>query len=441
MNQKGFEIKKNTKTPFIGFFPCFYSMGETIPLIKIAKSYMDLGGKAVFFSHRGEYEYLAEDIGCRVVRLNDILEGLSDEGKEMFKGGASLTKTIIKIYSKKNTEKLVSEEINAFTNAGIDLIVSSFNLTCSISSRATNIPSVVIASGTTIPPYYESGLLTFPDGMENFFTKRIPSTLKNEFAKWLLLKNKMLVRTFNKVAKKYQVQPFKYFNDIVLGDHTFVCDDIKFLGINPSEQFPIENFIGPIIGGDLFQGQKKKIDPDIENHLKQPGKSIVILMGSTGVKDLFLKIVETLNQTNYNVIAVYTNLLDKDSLPKTNENILLKEYVPFYEVSKLVDLAIIHGGRGTIYELAYSGKPAICIPLFLEHQGNIDNLVRNNSAIKLSEKFFKPEKLLEFVNEIFTNYDTYLNNAQNLAKKLQKESGEKKAVKRLVEISQLKHVE
>ena len=171
MNQKGKEIKLNTEKPFIGFFPCFYSMGETIPLIKIAKSYMDLGGKAVFFSHWGEYEYLVEDIRCRVVRLNDILEGLSGEGKEMFKGGSSLSQTIIKIYSKQNTEKSVLEEINAFTNAGIDLIVSTFNLTCSISSRAAKIPSVVIASGTTIPPYYESGLLTFPDGMENFFTK------------------------------------------------------------------------------------------------------------------------------------------------------------------------------------------------------------------------------------------------------------------------------
>ncbi len=441
MNQKEIEIKQNTEKPFIGFFPCFYSMGETIPLIKIAKSYMDIGGKAVFFSHWGEYEYLAEDIGCRIVRLNDILEGLSDEGKEMFKGGASLSKTIINLYSKENTEKSVSEEINAFTKTGIDLIVSSFNLTCSISSRAAKIPSVVIASGTTIPLYYESGLLTFPDGMENFFTKRIPSSIKNEIAKWLLLKNKMLVRNFNKIAKKYQVQLFKYFNDIVLGDHTLVCDDINFLGINPSEQFPIENFIGPIIGGAIFQGQKKKIYSDIENHLKRPGKSIVMIMGSTGVKNLFLKIVEALNQTNYNVIAVYTNLLDKNSLPKTNENILFKEYVPFYEVSKLVDLAIIHGGRGTVYELAYSGKPAIGIPLFLEHQGNIDNLVRNNSAIRLSEKFFKPEELLESINKIFSDYNNYyLKNAQKLAKKLQKESGEEKAAKRLVEISQLNHV-
>jgi len=440
MNQKGIEIKQNIEKPFIGFFPCFYSMGETIPLIKIAKSYMELGGKVVFFSHWGEYEYLAEDIGCRVVRLNDILEGLSDEGKEMFKGGASLTKMIINTYAKENIEKSVSEEINAFTKSGIDLIVSSFNLTCSISSRAAKIPSVVIASGTTIPPYYESGLLTFPDGMENFFTKRIPSSIKNEIAKWLLLKNKMLVRNFNKIAKKYQVQLFKYFNDIVLGDHTLVCDDINFLGINPSEQFPIENFIGPIIGGDLFKGQKKKINSDIENHLKRPGKSIVMIMGSTGVKNLFLKIVETLNQTNYNVIAVYTNLLDKNSLPKTNENILFKEYVPFYEVCKLVDLAIIHGGRGTVYELAYSGKPAICMPFFLEHQGNIDNLVRNNSAIRLSEKFFKPEELLESIDKIFSDYNNYLKNAQNLAKKLQKESGEEKAAKRLVEISRLHHV-
>jgi len=367
----------HTEKPLIGFFPRFSSMGETIPLVKIAKSYMEIGGKAIFFSHERKYEYLAENIGCKVVRLGNLMGDYQDEILQLYRKGAPFEKIMICQFKKRTIERAVKEEIEAFTKSRIDLIVSAFNATCSISARALKIPLVVVASGTTIPPYFKSGFATFPESHENFFTKLLPKSLKNRIAKWYLLNNKRFVKEFNKVATKYQVRPFKYCNDIFFGDHTLVCDDINFLGIQPSEDFPLNNYIGPIIAGDLFKEQKNKIDFDIINHLKRPGKSIVLVMGSAYKFDrLLLRIVEALNETDYNVIAVYPNPKNKDKLPETNENILFKEFVPLDEILKKVDLAITHGGRGTIYTIAYSGKPAICIPMLMEHQYNIDNLVK-----------------------------------------------------------------
>ena len=429
----------HTEKPLIGFFPCFSSMGETIPLVKIAKSYMEIGGKAIFFSHTGKYEYLAENIGCKVVRLGNLMGDYQDEILQLYREGAPFEKIMICQFKEKTIEGAVKEEVEAFTKSRIDLIVSAFSPTSSISASALKIPLVVVASGTAIPPYYKSGFATFPESYENFFTKLLPKSLKNRIAKWYLLNNKRLVKEFNKVATKYQVRPFKYGNDIFYGDHTLVCDDINFLGIQPSEDFPLENYIGPLVAGDLFKEQKNKIDFDVINHLKRPGKSIVLVMGSAYKFDrLLLRIVEALNESDYNVIAVYPNPKNKDKLPETNENILFKEFVPLDEILKKVDLAITHGGRGTIYTIAYSGKPAICIPLFLEHQYNIDNLVRHGCAIRESWKYFKPRELLRSINKIFDNYDTYLKNSKKLAEKLQKEDGAKKAVKRLMEIIQIK---
>jgi len=430
-------IRQDSEKPIIGFLPCFYSMGETIPLIKIAKSYKDLGGRVIFFSHRGEYEHLAEEAGCDIIQLNDILENISKEGKHMFKQGTGVVKNWKKAYTPKIIKKAVEEEIRAFTKNNIRLVVSSFNLTTSISARAADIPIVTVVSGVTIPPYYESGYITFPVNYEYLFTKIFPSKIKNRLIQWILLHNKMLVRAFNKIAKKYNVPLYKNFNDIILGDHTFVCDDLTFLGINPSKEFPRENFIGPIVGGKTFDKKKIDMDLDLTAHLKKPGKSIVLIMGSTGARPLFLEIVEVLSQTKYNVIAVYTNLLNKNEVPKTGDNIFFKDFVALDEILKKVDLAITHGGRGTIYDIAYSGKPAICIPMFMEHQGNVDNLVRQGSAVRLSKKFFKKEILLQSIDNIFSNYDIYLKNAQQLSKSLQKESGEKKAAKRLFKIMEL----
>jgi len=427
-------MRCDSEKPLIGFIPCFYSMGETIPLIKIAQSYLNLGGSVIFFSHRGEYEYLAEQLGCKIVYLSDILEKLSDQGKKMFTQGAPIAKNIKKIYNQEFIENAVTEEIKAFTKSNISLLVSSFNLTSSISARAAHIPLITIASGVTLPIYYNSGFITFPDNYENVFTKLLPKSIKNYAAQWYLLNNKMLVQQFNKTVKKHGIPSYKYFNDIVLGDYTFVCDDFSFLGVQPSEAFPRENFIGPIVGRNVFAKEEQTIDSDIVAHLKNPGKSIVLIMGSTGVKKLFLQIVDALNNTEYNVLAVFTNLLSSSELPNTGRNILWKQFVPLEKILDKVDLAIIHGGRGTVYQVAYAGIPAICFPLLMEHEGNVCNLVRHNCAIQLSKKFFKPETLLHYIDEIFNEYDTYLNHAQMLQKLLQVQSGEEVAAKRLIEL-------
>ena len=100
----------------------------------------------------------------------------------------------------------------------------------------------------------------------------------------------------------------------------------------------------------------------------------------------------------------------------------------------MVDLAIIHGGRGTVYNAAYSGKPSIGIPFFIEQQYNIDCLVRNKAGLKISGKYFNPEKLLKAINTIFENYDIYLKNATEFSKKLSGITGEQKAVERIIEI-------
>jgi hypothetical protein len=72
MNQKMSKIMPPDKKPLIGFFPLFYNLAETCRGVLIAKRYMELGGEAIFFSHGGDYEYLAKDIGCEVIRVNPI---------------------------------------------------------------------------------------------------------------------------------------------------------------------------------------------------------------------------------------------------------------------------------------------------------------------------------------------------------------------------------
>jgi UDP:flavonoid glycosyltransferase YjiC (YdhE family) len=245
----------------------------------------------------------------------------------------------------------------------------------------------------------------------------------------------MLVKDFNKIAKKYNVKSFRCLNDILLGDYTIVCDDIYYLGLKPTEEFPLENYVGPIISGGFSQEEQKIFDADVKNFLKKPGRSILFTMGSFGIKKLFLSILDALNKTDFNVIATYTKILREEELPKLNDNILLKKFITNIKtLNQLVDLAIISGGRGTVYTAAFSGKPAIGIPLHIEQQYNIDTMVRYGNTIRLSKKYFTEKNLLSAIYKIFNNYNKYLKNAQLLKSKLPEPKGEENAAKRILEI-------
>ena len=248
-----------------------------------------------------------------------------------------------------------------------------------------------------------------------------------------MLGNRSYVKEYNNVAKKYKISAFKYFIDIFSGDYFLLCDDINFLGLQPSKELPAENCVGPILSDDLF---KKQLSNETELHQNRLGKCILLSMGSSVQKELFLRILKTLNKTDYNVIAIYTTILNENEIPKLNDNILLKKFVPsIKDVNENVDLAIIHGGRNTVYTAAYSGKPAIGIPMHFEQQFNLDCLVRHGSALRLSKRYFQEEKLLNAIDIIFNDYDFYLKNAQTLANKLPKPEGDKNAAKRILEIA------
>jgi UDP:flavonoid glycosyltransferase YjiC (YdhE family) len=410
--------------PTIGIFPFFFSFGDTFPLVKIAKEYIKKGGKVIFFSHGGEYEKMVDEMGCDIVKVEPYYP------KE-----TSLYVIVRNLFQGEKLAKAVKEEIKVFKETGIRLLLTSFNLPSSISARVVKIPLIFLFSGTASAPYFESRFASFPEEAEIFPFKILPNFLKIQVFNWYMLNTKRYVRQFNVVAKNYNIPPFKRYLDIIYGDHFFSSDDLGFLGLNPTPDFPAKNFIGPILSDDFSENYTGDIDTEIINHQKKPGKSILITMGSSGDKKFFLNILKIMNQSNYNIIAIYTNILKESELPILNDNILLKQYVPsIKKINKLVDLVIMHGGRGTVYTAAYSARPAIGFPMHLEQQFYLDCLVRQGTAIRLSKKNFNNEEFLKSITKIFNNYDFYLNNCQILYNKLEKPEGEKKAVKRILEI-------
>jgi len=431
-NDEKSSVKVSGSKPLLGFFPLFDNLAETGRAVKVAKCYIGQGGEAVFFSHGGKYEYLARDIGCKVIQVYPTESKKFIEDVVKYAGLEKLRNPI----TDEILEEYVKGEVKAFKENGIKLIVSTNNFWTIISARLANIPLVNIA------PKVKSRFIQYPDDVEFFFTKILPNSIKLKIINWYLPRTKWMAKPFNKAAKKHNIKISKNMSDydLVKGDYTLYTDVKEFLSIEPQKILPNEYYIGPISLEGIFKDKVTKqndieSEKEIEEHLQKNSKNILISLGSSGKKEIFLEILEALNNTNYKVIAIYTTILDEKELPVVSDNIMLRKIVPsINKLHKMVDLSIIHGGQGTVYAAAYAGKPVIGIPMTLEQHLNLENLLRENMAILLSKKYFKKRVLIDSINKIFNNYNYYLSNAEKFSKKLPYAEGEKNAVSKILTI-------
>lgn len=435
--------EKRSDLPLIGFTVWFNNLGETYPLVNIAKKYIELGGQAIFFGYGEKYQDLARNIGCKVVifpeyRSKKASNNIKTREKKYNENQIPMENFLLSIIDDDNYQydiNNIKNEIKAFKEYKVKLVVTGFNYRSNISARVAKIPLVYIISGASISPYYKQNLARFPGNYENYLTLLVPSFMKNLISNWIIVNNKSLVKQYNRLADEFNVPKIKHYLDLFLGDYTFVVENIEFLDIKPSDSFSIKNFVGPIFQEKMAANDEDLTDILIKKHLQRPGRSVLVTLGSAGTKRLVLKILRAFEKTDINVVAIYELIFNKDEVPTFKDNILLVQYVSsIKKLNELVDVAIIHGGRGTIYTAAYAGKPVIGIPMMLEQQCNIDNLVRRGSAIRLSKKYFTSKDILKAVNKIFAEYDKFFKNAQLLKQKMPEPRGAENIIKRSLEI-------
>ena len=279
-------------------------------------------------------------------------------------------------FSTKNLIEYVEGEVSAYKKTGVKLIVSTNNPTCRISARIMKIPLVFVKS--RFYPRFNY----YPECAEILFTPILPSWLKLKVLNWYFPNAKGFAPPFIKVSKKYNVTPPKNGHDISKGDYTLYTDFQQLACPENYKPSPNKYYIGPFFLDELFdqnsgKGDASRQEEIIHQHLKKGERSILLSLGSSGTKEIFLKILQALNKTNYNVVAVHGSILKENELPILKDNILIKKYVPsLTKLHKMVDLSIIHGGQGTVYTAAYAGKPVIGFPMILEQHSNLEMLVK-----------------------------------------------------------------
>jgi len=410
----------------VGFFPFFANLAETSRLVRTAERFRELGGQVVFFSHGGDYEELARGSGFAIEGVTPIYthEQIRDLLKfdQLEKWGDPFPDEWL-------IEHVLSEE-RAYSKRGVGLVVTGFNVPCVLSARKARIPLVYIIPGTALPAYFRAGRATFPDIFENAFTRLLPNRLKNRMTNWVMLHSRAGTGAFNRVARRFGLPPLPSSLSLWMGDYTLASDLKEALDLPPKYDLPEEDYSGPLLAGLGIP-----LEEEVRAHLERPGRGIYFAMGSSGNKEIYSRVLAALGRTDYNVVAAYTTILSEDELPSVGENLLLKKLVPAEIVNRMVDLAILHGGQGTFYTAAYAGRPVVGIPMQPEQQYNLDILVRHGSAIRLSKRHFREEALLDAIETILRDYETYRSRAEALARRLPVIDGAQRAAERIKEIA------
>ncbi len=419
----------DTAGPDVGLFPLSYNLAEVGRSILVGKELRKRGIHPIFFSHGGTYEYLIEQFGFDLITIkptytDDIINNIIQTNRKE-KSGIP--------YHIDSLREFIHHEAEAFINSSIQTVVSFVNFPCTLSSKIAKIFHIDVSPGPGRFHY------SIPDNYETNLTRLIPQRIKVPIFNFFFYKwGKHIRKPFNSIAREHGLPPFSNMFNLIHGDYTLVTNFPEFINIFPHQQlFPKDAYVGIILLEELFSEifpnqEKTMITQDIRSHFDTDRKKIVLTMGSSGNRSLFTKLLKALNETPYQIIALYGHILDENNLPSLSDHILLKKFIPsLADLHRQADVSIIHGGQGTVYTAAYAGKPMIGIPMQFEQHLHLEKIVGFGAGCMLSKRFFDKKRFLSTLHYLFSNYDTYNQSAKKLSEILPPPNGAENAAKRI----------
>ncbi|CAP28610.1 Protein CBG08856 [Caenorhabditis briggsae] len=224
----------------------------------------------------------------------------------------------------------------------------------------------------------------------------------------------------NELFQKTLGRPVPSWKDLITQSPVFITNS------NPYLDFAVPTTATIVhVGGITMDLKKMKnvgpLPEEYEKILQERESTVLISFGSVirsfqmpdNFKAGLIKMFESLPDVTF--IWKYEKD-DTEFQKKLPKNVHLKKWVP--QPALLADhrvkVFVTHGGLGSTMEIAYTGKPALMVPIFGDQHHNALMLARHGGAVSY-DKFDLPdgEKLTRTIKEIITN-PKYQEKAQEL---------------------------
>jgi UDP:flavonoid glycosyltransferase YjiC (YdhE family) len=244
--------------------------------------------------------------------------------------------------------------------------------------------------------------------LENRFTRRLPQGWKDKFFNWTVPRLPIGVANFNRVARHFGTPLFATLLDVVKGELNLLADLPELTGLPAAALAPNYHYIGP-----LFAHLPLAVPAEARRVFDRPGLKVFCAMGSSTPAPLLREVVAALAESGYNTVIATTSIMDPAELKPLPESMFAARYLPAPQVNELADIAVIHGGQGTIQTALWAGTPIAGVALQFEQQCNLEMVARSGAGIRLPLRGLSPEKILAGIERV-ARQPSYRQNAQRL---------------------------
>lgn len=370
------------------FAPETINIAETIRMIEIARRCRDTF-HCVFFGYADTYAHLITAAGFPFHALEpqltpaqidhlwrvDRLESMADP------------------FPAPVLRRRVESEIALYRELQPAAVVIGFTLSTLLSTRAAGVPLVYVMPFPLTRPFLEADLATWPDAFDWPPLRLVPRRVLDHAANAWMRRTRLWVRPFGVVARKYKLSPPQRLLDLYEGDENLVTDIPELTGVLLP---PHWHYVGPI-----FAHLDGAIPGEIQA-LSQQHPLIYCAMGSSANREILATVLTAFTGSPYTVITpMRTHLAHmKLTIPP---NVHVFDWLPAHLVNPLADIAVIHGGQGTVQTAVAAGTPFVGIGLQPEQEANIDLIVRHGSALRIRKRQLTRARLLEAIQTLLDN--------------------------------------
>jgi UDP:flavonoid glycosyltransferase YjiC (YdhE family) len=354
------------------FAPCAFNLAETSRMVEIAKGieHHPIASRIFdihFISDGGDFEQLIEKHGFPLTRLEPRLTAEKIE----FIAKVDRREKFAPAFTDGEMIQRVESEIVCLKDVRPVAVVTGSYVTIPVTSRVLRIPLVWVVQSTWLPDFFCHGA-----GM----TDNVGPVPLKTLADWFVLRfinfwiRYGFLNPVNRTAKHFGVAGFDSIFEFWRGDITLVAEPPEFTGVKlPHNHY----FIGPLIPREEFP-----LPPEVTS-IPKDKPLIYFAMGSSGTPEIVAGILESFAGKPYHVIAPIKFQLAKVRGVRVPENFMVTDWVPALQVNKMADLAVIHGGIGTVMTAGLAGKPVVGVGMQIERVANLAALERLGFAIRV----------------------------------------------------------
>lgn len=366
------------------FAPETFNLAETTRAIEVARQLRDRH-ECVFTGYSERYARLIEDEGFE---YHPLSPGLTDEQADQlvrFDQGRGVSHP----FTTELVRARVQSELALNKVLRPSATVIGTTLSQMISARASGVPLVYVRPFAYSWPHLRqtgSVPLLQGDGRLSRMVNTGAAVLLREAARYTTLKP----RGFSQVARENGVRLPSRTVEALDGDLNLVAS----ISGQPRPYLlpPHYRWVGPV-----YARLPHEVPPEVR-HLADTARGadrrvVYCAMGSSGHRDIVLRVLHELSRLPVTVIAPVARYLEPGDRERLGPHVHVFDLLPAHRLGDLIDASVIHGGEGTVQTAVASGKPFLGIGLQMEQRWNVDECVRFGNAVGLPPHQAQGERL------------------------------------------------